>query len=147
MSDELPLTKICEFVECGQSSRRATGRITGERMRFCSQDCGRRGTAAGPARGEFCRSGMHVMAGDNVRLDSRGKRSCKACQADSEGGRAERAVGVRRRRAPPDLAAGRLGGNDRRAGLAVSAGPDVAGLLEALAALPDRTPEQRRRLC
>lgn len=87
MSDELPLTKVCEFVECGQTfSQGHRTNYRWERMRFCSQDCGRRGTAAGPARGEFCRSGMHVMAGDNVRLDSRGKRSCRACQAARKAG-------------------------------------------------------------
>lgn len=85
----LPATKVCAYEPCGKvfaQGDRANHRWL--HMRFCTPDCGRRGTATGPAPRASCAKELHAMTPENVRVNNRGSRTCKACESAAARARA-----------------------------------------------------------
>jgi hypothetical protein len=94
---ELP-PKPCEADGCTTLFERRTNQTTTQfhRQRFCSPTCSAahqdRPTRAAK---DTCTKGLHPMTGDNVHVDARGIRRCKACIQARDAKRADRQPGAR----------------------------------------------------
>lgn len=95
--------RTCETCFESYRARRGEAVSTFAKRRFCSRPCSLKGmNRPGKPKRDRCRSEEHEMTGDNVRIDKRGRRTCKACASlrEQERNRVRRRTRARPRPVP-----------------------------------------------